>query len=579
MLVPFGSRWRYTDRVETQPSAWAVPEWDASDWPEGATPLGYGAGDERTLLPHAWAAGDDDYVTYAWRTFQVPDPAQVKRLRIRLVANDGALVFVNGREVARQNVRYLPLIPELPSGAWLRGGQGRRVLEFWAPADSLRPGTNALGVEVHQTWRSRRDLRFDLELAAVSERQPVALVRGPYLQSATPRGVTLRWRSNRPVAGRVRWGTEPERLDRVVEEGEPAAEHEAVLDGLEPATRIFYRVESGEAVSELGSFRSAPLAGADVPVRIWALGDSGTGTPSAGAVRDALVAFAGEREPDVWLMLGDNAYPSGSDGDYQLALFDMYPELLRRIPLWPVLGNHGSHSTDSRVGHGAHYDIFSMPHAGEAGGPPGGSDVFYAFDHGPVRFVAIDSSGSDFDPDDPMMRFLPRALDAPHARWLIVFMHDPGISGGTHAGDESRRTAKMWSALLPVLEAANVDLVVSGHSHAYERSRLVGPSGGDPAALGASVLDLGSRAAEAPDDDVDVLRKGSDGTVWVVAGSGGQVGHEGDFGHPAIAVAHRKLGSLLLDVEGCRLDGTFVMPGPAIGDRFRIDKCEPADGS
>lgn len=576
VLVPFGARWRYTGRVETQARVWAVPGFDASAWLEGATPLGYGFGDERTLLPHAWGAGDDDFVTYVRHSFELPDPTAVKRLRIRLVANDGAVVFLNGHEVARQNVRLMPLHPFLPSGTGLEGDQRSRVLEFWAPADSLLPGTNTLGVEVHQTWRSRRDLRFDLELAAVTEDHPLAIVRGPYLQSATPHGVTVRWRSNRPAIGRVRWGTDPERMDQQAEEVEPTAEHEVVISGLEPATRIVYQAEMGDATSELGSFRSAPPPGADVPVRIWALGDSGTGTPSAYAVRDALVEYVGDRDPDVWLMLGDNAYPSGSDGDYQFTLFDVYPDLLRRIPLWPVLGNHDANSTDSREGYGVFYQMFSMPHDGEAGGPPGGTDVFYAFDYGPVRIVAIDSQGSDFDPDDPMMRFLPRALDAPDARWVVAYLHDPGISGGTHAADATRRKRKMWSALLPVLEAADVDLVLAGHSHAYERSRLIGPSGGDPDALGTTVLDPGSRHVDASGDEVDVLKKNGRGTVWVVAGSGGQVGQEGAFDHPAIAVARRALGSLLLDVDGCRLDGTFIMPGPTVGDRFRVDKC-PAD--
>ena len=188
--------------------------------------------------------------------------------------------------------------------------------------------------------------------------------------------------------------------------------------------------------------------------------------------------------------------------------------------------------------------------------------------------MAVDTSGSDFDPDDPMMRFLPGALAAPHARWRVVFLHDPALSDGTHADDESRRTPRLWAALLPVLEAQDVDLVLAGHSHAYERSYLLGATGGDPEALGSDVLDRGRRDA----DGVDVYRKGGAGTVWVVAGSGGQVGHEGDFDHPAVAAALRELGSLLIDVEGCRLDATFVMPGPRVGDRFRIDKCGAAGG-
>ena len=72
-------------------------------------------------------------------------------------------------------------------------------------------------------------------------------------------------------------------------------------------------------------------------------------------------------------------------------------------------------------------------------------------------------------------------------------------------------------------------------------------------------------------------RKNGAGTVFVVAGSGGQVGHEGRLEHPAMRVSLRQLGSFVIDVEGCRLDGRFVGVDGGVADRFRLDKCPEPD--
>src|SRR6185436_1962870 len=99
-------------------------------------------------------------------------------------------------------------------------------------------------------------------------------------------------------------------------------------------------------------FRTSPVAGTERPVRIWAIGDSGTGDANARAVRYAYAAFAGSRETDLWLMLGDNAYNDGLDQEYQTAVFDAYPETLRKTVLWPAYGNHDGSAADSATNTG-----------------------------------------------------------------------------------------------------------------------------------------------------------------------------------------------------------------------------------
>jgi hypothetical protein len=563
VLVPFGARWRVADAVEGAPAVWAAAGFADDGWLEGAAPLGFGEGDEAFLLPRSFASADDDPITFVRHGFRVDDPSAIEALRIRIVHDDGAVVFLNGVELFRSNMRSLPLDPQLPSATPLGPATERDILEFRPGAEALLKGQNVIAAQVHQHWRDRGDLRFDLELAAVTARQPLRVLRGPWLQRATPESMTIRWRTNRPSPSRVRFGLSPEALDRSAESGgAPTTEHEVVIRGLAPLTRYAYAVDAEGGVLAGGdgahTFRTPPRVGSDEPVRVWVTGDSGTGGQAARDVRDAFIRHAGERPPDVWLLLGDNAYPSGSDADHKRGLFDNYTDLLRRTPIWPVLGNHGANLTDTREGYGPFLEIFGEP--------------FYAFDHGNVRFVAIDSAGSDWDPDDPMMRFLPAALRPPDADWVVAYLHHPAISGGTHDLEAGRRTRRFWEALLPVLEAADVDLVLAGHSHAYERSFLLGPSQGGLATLGEAVLDAGDGD---PDGD-GAYTKSDRGTVWVIAGSAATVGDEGDLDHPAMAVSLRQLGSLVLDIEGCRLDGRFVDARARTRDHFVIDKCAGA---
>ena len=81
-------------------------------------------------------------------------------------------------------------------------------------------------------------------------------------------------------------------------------------------------------------FTTSPSVGTDKDTRVWVIGDSGTADANAAAVTAAYKHFTGAPGTDVWLMLGDNAYETGTDIEYQAAVFDMYATLLRRTPLW-----------------------------------------------------------------------------------------------------------------------------------------------------------------------------------------------------------------------------------------------------
>ena len=389
----------------------------------------------------------------------------------------------------------------------------------------------------------------------------------------------MRWRTENEETGRVRYGTSLGALDQTLDELSATTEHELRITGLDPAMRYYYSIGS-TARTLVGDarhwFETAPLtsvgAGAE-PLRFWILGDSGTADEDAYRVKTAYQHRG--LEADVMLLLGDNAYPDGTDEEYQDAFFDVYPEVLRNLPVFSTIGNHDLLSADSNEESGPYYEIFSLPRQGESGGVPSHSEAYYSFDYGNVHFVCLDSQGSDRDLDGPMMTWLQDDLSVTTADWVVAFFHHPPYTKGSHDSDESGRSIDAREEILPVLEDYGVDLVLSGHSHSYERSMLLDRHYGDSGSLSASMtLDTG---------DGDPLGSGPyrkptagatphEGAVFVVAGSSGKVSTSYPLDHPAMAVGLAELGSVLLEVQGNTLDAHFLDDLGQVRDRFRIEK-------
>ena len=414
----------------------------------------------------------------------------------------------------------------------------------------------------------------------------VTVTRGPYLQQGTTTSIVVQWRTDAPSDSRVRYGPDPASLTAVVDDSTVTTEHQVPLSGLLPDTRYYYSLGTSSATLAGGeatySFVTAPAPGTARPTRIWILGDSGTTDANAVAVRDAYLAFTGSRPPDLWLMLGDNAYLHGTDSEYQAAVFEVYPTLLRQSVLWPTIGNHDADSADSPTQTGPYYDIFTLPRQGEAGGVPSGTEAYYSFDYGNIHFISLDASESDRSPTGPMLPWLQADLAANTQPWVIAFWHQPPYSKGPHDSDTEIELIEMRQNALPVLEAGGVDLVFAGHSHDYERSVLLdGHYGTSDTLTGSMIRDAG----DGREAGSGAYRKPSpgpaphEGAVYTVAGSGGALGGSGgDCGplnHPVMRTSLCSNGSVVLDVTGNRLDGTFLDSTGAIGDYFTLIKGGP----
>ena len=431
---------------------------------------------------------------------------------------------------------------------------------------------------------------FVLSVSALSA--ATAVIRGPYLQSATPTTMVVRWRTDVAEASVVSYGLERKQLTSTAKAEGVSAEHIVQLTKLEPNTTYFYTIGNGPAkpaatgedvapANVVASFTTPPVPGPAKSTRIWVLGDPGTKNDTQRAVRDHYLKFTGKRPTDVALLLGDNAYPDGTDTDYQKAIFEIYPETLRTTPFWPCLGNHDGKSANSITQSGVYYDIFTLPTLGQAGGVASGTEAYYSFDYANIHFIALDSHDSDRTASGAMMTWLKADLASTTRDWIIAFFHHPTYSKGTHDSDKDSdsngRMNDMRQTFLPVLEAGGVDLILSGHSHVYERSFLLDGHYGKSETFDAATMV--KQKGEVRADGVVAYRKsrtrGHAGDINVVTGSAGHAGSKTKppkLNHPAFYIGLNEPGSSVVDVDGLTLALTFINDEGKIRDRFTITK-------
>jgi hypothetical protein len=404
------------------------------------------------------------------------------------------------------------------------------------------------------------------------------VARGPYLQQGTPTSIIVRWRTDVATDSRVRYGNAPGSLNSHRDVLASTTEHQVTVTGLTPNTKYYYSV--GTIATPLAGdathfFYSAPAVGPPRPLRIWATGDFGTGNARAMAVRDAYESFTGNAYTNLWLMLGDNAYEDGTDSEYQTNVFDVYPTRLRQTVAWPTLGNHDAHILPP-----SYYQIFSLPASGEVGGLASGTEHYYSFDYANIHFVCLNSMTEDRSPSGAMLTWLDADLAATSQDWIIAFWHHPPYSRGTHTSDSEGALVEMRENALPILESRGVDLVLSGHSHDYERSYLLNGHYGSSATFDKATMALDPGSGRS--DDTGAYRKptlgpaANEGAVYVVNGNAGKTctgAGCGSLDHPAMYVSFgQEEGSVAVDVDGKRLDFKYLRSDGAIRDYFTIFK-------
>ncbi|MGY0491596.1 purple acid phosphatase family protein [Streptomyces sp. WG-D5] len=338
-------------------------------------------------------------------------------------------------------------------------------------------------------------------------------VKNPYLR------VGLKpWELSRKIPAEVRALHTPA-LSKKLPEVEQHYLH-AALDGLEPGTTYYYGVghdgfdpADAERLGTLGTFRTAPAA--PRPFVFTAFGDQGV---SYDALANDQVILG--QNPSFHLHAGDICYADttghGKDSDtYDARVWDQFlaqtETVAKSVPWMVTTGNHDMEAWYSPNGYGGQSARWSLP---DNGPDPRNAPGVYSFTYGNVGVVALDANDVSYEitankgyTDGKQTTWLDRRLGELRARdeidFVIVFFHHCAYSTSTHASDGGVRDA--W---VPLFAKHQVDLVINGHNHVYERTDAIRGAGngevGKPVPVGAST---------------DPTR---DGIVYVTAGGAGK---------------------------------------------------------
>ena len=271
---------------------------------------------------------------------------------------------------------------------------------------------------------------------------------------------------------RVMWQTDIPTKGSVVEYGETAqfgsiaaatrptypyetgALAEACLYNLKPKTTYYFRVgNAADGWSKVSQFQTADPNPSEFT--FTAYGDHGISPDAIKNVENVLF-----EKPAFHLLLGDISYANGNQSIWDQYLKQIEP-MTSTVPYMLALGNHENESLQldgksQRIGYISTVTRFAMP----------GYEQWYTFDYGPARFVSFNSD--DYQ-NATQLQWLDKTLAAARqdkkVKWLIVFQHHPLYGTSKGRGDNSG----LIKTVGPLFDKYNVDLVLAGHDHHYER--------------------------------------------------------------------------------------------------------------
>ena len=397
------------------------------------------------------------------------------------------------------------------------------------------------------------------------------LIRGPYLQSGTPTSTIIKWRTNTSTDSKVWYGSSPSQLLQTATVNGSQTEHEVLIENLTPNTTYYYAIGDTDGQIVGGDtdhyFKTSPTVGTQQAITAWILGDCGTGNSNQAAVRDAYHNYIGSNHTDMILLLGDNAYNSGWDTEYQAAIFDMYTDKLKNTMMWSCPGNHDYYGQGGL--NADYYDIFTFPTNGQAGGLASNTEKYYAFDYGNMHIISLDSHDESRAIGSPMLTWLENDLAATTQDWIIVIFHHPPYTKGSHNSDTEGRLVDMRQNVLPILESHGVDLVLGGHSHSYERSKLLHGHYGISTTYDANTHNVNGGDGRTDGSGAYQENVNEEGTVYIVTGSAGKISSMIGT-HPAMYYSVSRLGSTILEVNGEQMDVKFLNSNGVIEDYLTI---------
>jgi hypothetical protein len=172
VLSPLGAQWRYLDNGSDQGTAWRGTNFNDNTWASGAARLGFGPDAAATTTIRRYLSGTSgpQFTNYYFRrTIVVTNNlADFASIQFRYQRDDGCILYVNGTQLFTNNMPAPPITFMTFASTTISGAA--ETQRFWTnsfPPSVLRPGTNVIAVEVHQSTSTSSDIAWELEILGI----------------------------------------------------------------------------------------------------------------------------------------------------------------------------------------------------------------------------------------------------------------------------------------------------------------------------------------------------------------------------------------------------------------------------
>lgn len=257
----------------------------------------------------------------------------------------------------------------------------------------------------------------------------------------------------------------PASSDAFSDDGVTTYIHTAAVSDLKPGTAYEYRVGAGDKRSSWQSFHTAQ--GHDFKALIFP--DSQSSDYSVWAAT-AQPAWQRNQDAQFFINMGD-LVDNGQDYYQWNAWFDVVGDMIARIPVVPLLGNHETYDKDWKVRMPeAYLHLFALPRIDREKY----QNQFYSFDYGDVHFVVLNTQSqelADFEPslDEDEVAWFKEDMAKTTKKWKIVLMHKDPLQYGFANRPQPREEGfspegRLW---MPLFDQYGVDAVLSAHLHTY----------------------------------------------------------------------------------------------------------------
>lgn len=279
-------------------------------------------------------------------------------------------------------------------------------------------------------------------------------VRAPYVQHTTQTAFSLLWETTVPQActTKIRSPNDENVWERT---SGPQTEHEVRFEGLAPSTHYNYEIHCEHADFRDFTVTAPP---ANEPFTFLVYGDTRHGHLMHRALVQALAL-----ESMSFVMHTGDFVDDGMRRVHWVRFFDIAHPFMRRIPLYPTVGNH---ENAFGVGEELFRRFFAVPDDGPY------PEMVYAFTWGNSRFFVLNSNKPfTGNPQTAWMRAQLQETSMERSiQHLFVFVHQSPYSSGPHGPIEDL----IDSGLVDDMRRFGIDILFAGHDHMYERGRVDG---------------------------------------------------------------------------------------------------------